>query len=335
MAVLATPALAATLRVGPGQDFAKPSEAARAARDGDDVAIDPGAYFDCAVWTARDLTVRGTGPGVTLTDLPCEGKAAFITRGERTTLRDLTFTRIRAPDRNGAGIRVEGGSLAVEGCRFINDQIGILAADATGSVLVRDSVFEDNGVPGAAADILVGRIALLRVEGSRFRDAKGGPSIVSGAALSEILTSRFEAGGSDVRPSLVSVSGGGLLMQDSEILLADVAPRGGGGLGGVGLGAILATGEGDVTLRRAALVNRTGAPAILLRDWSDGVPLLEGNRVAPGDVEVSTDGATLYHVKQLAHRVIDWLRAAAGQLRHFAARGLRLLEHSLGPSPGA
>ena len=55
----AGPAVARTLEVGETREFKLPSEAIRAARDGDRVVIDPGEYFDCAVVSANDDMRRG------------------------------------------------------------------------------------------------------------------------------------------------------------------------------------------------------------------------------------------------------------------------------------
>ena len=336
---LAPPAaMTATLRVGPGMEFATPSQAAAVAGDGDEVVIAPGEYYDCAIWRADRLTVRGpgpdvrsdVGPGVVLTDTACAGKAAFVASGRDLVLRDLTFARIRVADRNGAGLRVEAGRVTVERGRFVRNQIGVLAAGSPDiEIVLRDCVFEGDGLSddapgggapggGRAADILAGGIALLRVEGSRFLGAKGGPLITSAAARTEFSGNRLEAA---AQPYVIGVSGGGLAMSGDEIALVGEAPR---------LGAILMTGEGGATLSGVTLANRTGSPAVLLRDWSGdilggGAVTLSGNVVAAGDTEVTTDGALLHHVKEAAHEVIAWLRGVAGQVRRLAARGLRLV----------
>jgi hypothetical protein len=57
-----SPALAATLEVGPGKTYTQPSAAAAAAHDGDRIVIAAGSYFDCAVWKANTLTIEGAGP---------------------------------------------------------------------------------------------------------------------------------------------------------------------------------------------------------------------------------------------------------------------------------
>ncbi len=315
---------AATLRVGPDAALKTPSAAAAAAADGDTVEIAPGDYFDCAIWRASNLTIEGSGPGVVLTDLPCEGKAAFVTRGNGITLRNLTFTRIRVPDRNGAGVRAEGRDLTVEHSRFIDDQVGILAGDAMpGTITVRDCEFADNGVAdapgGGAADLLIGRVLLLRVENSLLRDRKGGAAIVSNAVRSELAGNRIEAGGAAGRPFVVAVPGGGSLVMDDNVITL----RAGAGAVAVAVARDGDLPAGEVALRRTVLVNETGAPALLLRNWGDATPVLQGNTVAPGDTEMSSDGATLHRLKQAAHRTLDWLRRMVAVVLH-RLRALRV-----------
>src|SRR5262249_27715650 len=115
---LASPSPGATLKVGPSETYKAPSAAAAVAPAGDHIEIEPGPYFDCAVWNADNLVIEGTGPGVLITDKTCVGKGLFVIEGDNTTVRNLTLTRSRVPDMNGAGIRLDKGSLTVEGVKF-------------------------------------------------------------------------------------------------------------------------------------------------------------------------------------------------------------------------
>jgi hypothetical protein len=123
---IARPSPGATLKVGPNETHKAPSEAAAVAKNGDHIEIEPGQYFDCAVWNADDLVIEGTGPGVVITDKTCMGKGLFVIEGNNTTVRNLTLTRSRVPDMNGAGIRLDKGSLTVDTVKFIDNQTGIL-----------------------------------------------------------------------------------------------------------------------------------------------------------------------------------------------------------------
>src|ERR1700733_9600526 len=93
---LTIPATANTLLVGTSEALKSPSAAAAVAKPGDVVRIDPGTYFDCAVWTANNLKIEAAGPHVVLTDKVCEGKAVFVVRADNATISGLTFTRARA-----------------------------------------------------------------------------------------------------------------------------------------------------------------------------------------------------------------------------------------------
>jgi GT2 family glycosyltransferase len=312
--LLAAPAQAATLEVGPGRAFDRPSAAAQAAQDGDTIAIDPGEYYDCAVWSRNRLTILGTGPGVLITDATCQGKALFITRGDNITIRNLGFARARVPDRNGAGIRAEGGNLTVESSRFINNETGLLAADRPGATLrVIDCSFTANGVRDAVTPspaLSAGAIAILHVERSRFADSRGGVHILSAAGRTELLGNRIEDGNTGVRDALV-------LLQDTTTLVMEDNTLRRGPSGARSNAAVRAEGgAGTLALRRNILVNASDRPAALLLDWTDSTASLAGNVLQPGDTERSTEG-------YWRHQATGLTRTLYGESRHLAAAGLR------------
>jgi len=214
---LALPAGARTLEVGPGKQFAQPSQAAAAAQDGDHVVIAPGQYFDCAIWRQNNLTVEGASAEDTvITDKTCQGKALFIIPGSNVTVRNLTLTRARVPDGNGAAIRAEGRNLVVERVRFMDNQNGILAADqAQSEIIVRNSEFLRNGT---AHSIYVGRLALLRVERSTFRETRQGHHVKSRALRTEVLGCDIGDGPTGTASYLVDVpNGGAVVIQNNRL----------------------------------------------------------------------------------------------------------------------
>ncbi|HYZ61057.1 MAG TPA: hypothetical protein VE650_01285 [Acetobacteraceae bacterium] len=189
--VLATTAHARTLSVGPGQAYPTPSAAAAVAQDGDEVAIQPGRYVDCAVWRANRLTITGVGPAdrVVIENRVCEWKAIFVTKGDGITVRNLTLARASVPWGNGAGIRGEGRDLVVQGVRFIGNQNGILSGTEGGSMRISDSFFDGNGscIEACAHGVYVGRLDLLVVDHSRFIRTREGHHIKSRARRTEVL----------------------------------------------------------------------------------------------------------------------------------------------------
>ncbi len=207
---------ARTLTVGENRAFKTPSAAAAVARDGDRIEIQPGSYFDCAVWTANRLTIEGTGDPdkVVIADRTCQGKALFITVGEGITIRNLTLTRARVPDGNGAGIRAEGRDLVVERVRFVDNENGLLSGTAGGTIVIRDSLFDRNGtcLHACAHGVYVGQLDLLHIENTRFVGTREGHHIKSRAWRTEVVGCTIEDGPDGTASFEVELPNGGSLL---------------------------------------------------------------------------------------------------------------------------
>ncbi|HTV89598.1 MAG TPA: hypothetical protein VME41_11335 [Stellaceae bacterium] len=215
---LAANATAATLKVGPHERYSTISAAAGAAQDGDIVEIDPGRYVDCAVWTAGNLTIEGAGPGVVIADKSCAGKGLMVIDGDGTTIRNLTLEHARVPDKNGAGIRLEKGSLTVDGVTFIENEMGILGGFPGATVTVRDSLFIDNDKGGFRCKtwcdhaVYIGDADLLRVVRSRFFGTREGHSIKSRAVRTEVAGCTIEDGPNGTSSYLIDIPNGGAVV---------------------------------------------------------------------------------------------------------------------------
>jgi len=212
----AAQALAArTLTVGPEGRFALPSEAARVALSGDVVLIDGRGDYrgDVAVWRADGLVLRGVNgrPRLVAAGRAAQGKAIWVIRGRDVVVENIAFQGARVRDKNGAGIRLEGGSLTVRGCRFEDNENGILTNGRPGMYLVvEDSEFVENGAgDGYSHQIYAGRMDRLVVRGSRFRHARTGHHIKSRAARSLILYNRLEDGVEGRSSYLIDLPEGG------------------------------------------------------------------------------------------------------------------------------
>ncbi len=209
-----------TLKVGPNQTYKVPSAAAAIAKTGDHIEIQPGQYFDCAVWRADNLVIEGTGPGVVVTDKTCEGMGLFVIWGKNTTVRNLTLTRSRVPDMNGAGIRLVKGSLTVESVKFIDNQNGILGGEPDTTVTIRNSDFDKNGTcaEACAHGIYIGNVDLLRVENSRFSGTRQGHSIKSRALRTEVIGCTIIDGPEGTSSYLIEIpNGGALIVRDNTL----------------------------------------------------------------------------------------------------------------------
>ncbi len=145
--LLASVSHAGTLRVGPGGTYALPSEAIKAARDGDVIEIDAAGRYegDVTYVNAANLTIRGVGQGRALLD--AKGKVAgrkgiFVTRGNDITIENVEF-RNAGGEVNAAGIRAEGRNLTIRNCRFHECRDAILGG--AGEVLIERSEFSHCG----------------------------------------------------------------------------------------------------------------------------------------------------------------------------------------------
>ena len=214
---------AKTLEVGPDKTYKLPSAAIAAAEDGDTVMIDGGEYFDCAIVSVDKITIEGKAPDAAaiLTDKACGGKALLVTAGDNITIRNLTLTRARVPDGNGAGIRAEGKNLTIDKVKFINNQNGILAAAMPEStIIIRNSEFRRNGAcnPACAHGIYVNSLTLLRIENTKFSDTRQAHHIKSRASRTEIVNCEIIDGPTGTASYLIDIpNGGSLVVQNSTL----------------------------------------------------------------------------------------------------------------------
>lgn len=162
------------------------------------IAIAPGSYRQCAVQEAGRIAYLASEPGeVEFTGTACEGKGAFVLRGDEASVSGIIFSHITVPDGNGAGIRLEAGKLTVANSWFRDSQQGILTANDPMMRLVVDrSTFTRLGTcensAGCAHSIYTGDIGHLRVTRSRFEEGTGGHYLKARAAMVEVAACSFD-----------------------------------------------------------------------------------------------------------------------------------------------
>ncbi|MGM9482539.1 hypothetical protein ACS5PN_15210 [Roseateles sp. NT4] len=223
MAVHAGP----VLQVGPRRAVRTLAAAARQARDGMVVEVDAGEYVgDAATWPQQGLTLRAVGGRVSLVaaGAHAQGKGLFVMTGRRQRIEGFDFIGATVPDRNGAGIRLEAGSLTLVDCGFRDNENGLLTANDDSIEL--DIVDCDFGAiaarGGQTHNVYVGAIKRLAVMGSYFHHGQLGHLLKSRAAVNHILYNRLsdEIGGRasyelEFPNGGVAVVMGNLIMQSS------------------------------------------------------------------------------------------------------------------------
>jgi hypothetical protein len=193
-------AVAATLSVGPGQAFDKPSQAIAHAVPGDVIQIScDGDYFnDVAKIDKSDLTIEGVGRrrAVLKTDGRVFGRKGiwvFAQGAANLTIKNLQFEGARVSDAdgaNGAGLRAQGKNLTVENCRFTNNQDGILGG--MGITTIEHSEFDHNGLTGQTHNLYIGdQAGKLIFRFNYSHDSKIGHLLKSRAAVNLIEYNRL------------------------------------------------------------------------------------------------------------------------------------------------
>jgi hypothetical protein len=175
------------------------ADAAAQAVDGDVVLLQPGVHWtNGAVWRGKSVSLRGDGGLARLmarSDL-AEGKALLVLGGGSFEVRHLAFQGAHVADRNGAGIRFEGGRLTVAHCVFQDSESGILingdAGEPSSEVRVSHSEFARLGDGmGYAHAVYAGRIRLLELRGNHFHHGKVGHLVKSRAQVSRLVSNRI------------------------------------------------------------------------------------------------------------------------------------------------
>ena len=190
------------IRVGPQHPIKRIADAAKIARDGATVLIEPGEYIgDVATWPQSRLTLRAAGCCVRLTarGAVAESKAIWVIKGDDVVVEGVEMRGARVPHRNGAGIRHEGGRLVVRDSRFTGNQMGILTwNDPRAELVVERSEFDHNGIAGAPRNgdpvghqIYVGRIARFTLRESYVHHGHYGHLVKSRARENVIEYNRL------------------------------------------------------------------------------------------------------------------------------------------------
>ena len=208
----AKPQAGKTLKVGPGQKYSKLSIALRDASDGDVIEIDPTGKYDGDVCLIRtnNLTIRGVGKQ--RAKFPAAGKnyggkAIWVIPGANVTVENIEFSGARVRDKNGAGIRAEGGGLTVRNCKFHDCEDGILGG--TGVMLIEYCEFSECGLDGRSHNLYINNIDKLTFRYNYSHHAKVGHLLKSRARENHILYNYFTDGKTGSSSYVINLPNGG------------------------------------------------------------------------------------------------------------------------------
>jgi len=201
------------MQVGPSRAIKTLAEASRQAGDGAVIEVDAGDYVaDVAVWPQRGLRLHAVGGRVRLlaSGSSAQGKAIFVMRGEDQTIEGFDFIGCRVPDRNGAGIRLEAGSLRLVNCGFHDNENGLLAGNGRDMNLVAEGC-EFGAIvrhEGQTHNLYAGRLGSLTLTGCWFHHGQAGHLVKSRAAVNRIYCNRISDAGGHASVELEFPDGG-------------------------------------------------------------------------------------------------------------------------------
>jgi hypothetical protein len=210
---------AATLTVGPGQQYATIAAAVAASADGDTLAVQAGTYTNDFAEIGTKITLSAIGGRVTMKATePLPNEKGILITDTDITITGFTFTGAHISNGlggNGAGIRYQAGNLVLNRCYFHDNQDGLLGnADPAGSITITASEFAHNGDKtgpnaGYTHNIYIGAIARADIENSYFHNANVGHEIKSRAAVTIVNNTRVVDGPSGTASYSIDLPNGG------------------------------------------------------------------------------------------------------------------------------
>ncbi|MCX9147530.1 right-handed parallel beta-helix repeat-containing protein [Erythrobacter sp. WG] len=253
------------------------------------IRIQPGTYRQCAVQTDGVIVYEAAEPGsVTFMARACEGKAALVLRGIGAEVRGITFSNIKVPDGNGAGIRLEKGALNVAQARFQDSQQGILTADdPAGRIFITRSTFTGLGTcensAGCAHSIYIGNYGSLTVRESRFERGTGGHYVKARSREVILENNSFDDANGKATNYMIDLPAGSVGRiadnwfvqgRDKENYSAFIA---------LGAEDLLHPSDGlQVVDNEARFVPGVTRSSAFLADWTASQIVMQGNRIAGG-----------------------------------------------------
>jgi hypothetical protein len=168
-----TTSYATTWNVGPSRAYTFCSQVAPLVGHGDTILIDFATYYNDpqVIWNKNNLYIAGIGgrprleAGSIIANDMVNGKGIFVISGADVHVHNLEFANAVVQDNNGAGIRQEGPNLWISNCRFIANEMGILAGNiANCKTTIEYSAFVNGGStfnPGYQHNIYINHIDTL------------------------------------------------------------------------------------------------------------------------------------------------------------------------------
>ena len=298
--LLTATAHANTLQVGPGKPFATPCAAIAGASAGDTIQIDSAGNYagDVCAWSTNNLHLVGVGSGRAVIDANgrnSQGKGIWVINGaDGTIVENIEFKNASVPDNNGAGIRIDGGSLTLRNCYFHDNQDGILAGSSSGTLLVEFSEFFHNGAgDGFSHNIYVGNYAKFIFRYNYSHGAVIGHLFKSRAAESDVYYNRFGDEATGTASYEIDIPNGGKSYIVGNLIEKGPNAQNSGLVSYQAEGAASGNPSHELFVVNNTMVNDFGRGTFVVVDGSVSVPAVIKNNIFQGSGSVTTQSSAI------------------------------------------
>ena len=281
---------AITHKVGPAQTYSTPNALyqVNVIQDGDTIEIDSATYVGndaLAVWQQHNLVISGVGgrPKLVANGQYILGKGIWVLAGNDITVENIEFTGAQVPDKNGAGIRLDGEGLTVRHCYFHDNENGILTSNpGTGEILIEYSEFAGNGFgDGFSHNLYVGVVGKLTFRFNYSHHAKIGHLIKSRAKENYILYNRIMDEESGNSSRLIDLSNGGFSIVMGNLLMQGPQAEN-NNLIGYGLEGLFNAAINDIYIVHNTFVNKRAASCLFIDLTAGAETSLIANNIFAG-----------------------------------------------------
>jgi len=207
--------------VGSNKSYLSPNAlyTAGVLQNGDTIEIDAENY----IGFADNLLIKGAGgrPHLIANGQYINGKGIWVHKGNNITVENIEFSGATVPDKNGAGIRLDGNGLTVRQCYFHDNENGILTNNTyAGDILIEYSEFENNALDDGQSHLLyIGSVNKLTFQFNYSHHGNIGHNLKSRAAENYILYNRIMDEETGQSSRLIDLPNGGFSIVMGNLLM--------------------------------------------------------------------------------------------------------------------
>jgi hypothetical protein len=174
------------------------------------VLIDPGEYTNqSCIWRADNTVIKSAAKYAHLNppSVIDNQKAIIVISGNNTTIENIEFSDAKVPDKNGAGLRLEGTNSTIKNCYFHHCEDGILGGK--GTVIITNSEFGFCGYgDGYSHNMYINTCDTFVLQFCYTHNTNEGHTIKSRARNNYILYNRIESANSTTSYEINLPNGG-------------------------------------------------------------------------------------------------------------------------------